>query len=56
MLSQTTWGQEGTAHPSDTPAILAKRVLEIEHRLYPEELKLLASEKVTLKDGLAVFS
>jgi len=43
-------------HPSDTPQTLAERVLGIEHRLYPEALKLLASGKVALKNGLAVFS
>lgn len=43
-------------HPSDTPETLAARVLEVEHKLYPEALKLLASDKVTLRNGLAVFS
>jgi phosphoribosylglycinamide formyltransferase-1 len=43
-------------HPSDTPAILAARVLEAEHRLYPEALRLLADGKVRLEKGLAVFS
>jgi phosphoribosylglycinamide formyltransferase-1 len=43
-------------HPSDTPETLAERVLEVEHRLYPEALKLLAKGNVTLKNGLAVFS
>ena len=43
-------------HPSDTPQILADRVLAIEHKLYPEALKLLASDKVKLENGLAVFS
>jgi phosphoribosylglycinamide formyltransferase 1 len=42
-------------HPSDTPEILAERVLGVEHRLYPEALKLLAGGKVALKNGLAVF-
>jgi phosphoribosylglycinamide formyltransferase 1 len=42
-------------HPGDTPETLAARVLDVEHRLYPEALKLLASDKVTLKNGLAVF-
>ena len=42
-------------HPSDTPDDLSARVLEIEHTLYPDALKLLASGKVTLKNGLAVF-
>jgi phosphoribosylglycinamide formyltransferase-1 len=43
-------------HPSDTPEILAARILAVEHKLYPEALKLLASAKVALKHGLAVFS
>ena len=42
-------------HPSDTPEILAERVLAVEHTLYPEALKLLASGKVRLESGLAVF-
>lgn len=42
-------------HPGDTLQALAERVLEVEHRLYPEALKLLASGKVALKNGLAVF-
>jgi phosphoribosylglycinamide formyltransferase-1 len=43
-------------HPSDTPEDLAARVLEVEHKLYPEALKLLASDRVALKNGLAVFT
>jgi phosphoribosylglycinamide formyltransferase-1 len=43
-------------HPSDTPETLAERVLAVEHTLYPEALKLLASGKVRLENGLAVFS
>jgi phosphoribosylglycinamide formyltransferase-1 len=43
-------------HPSDTPQILADRVLAVEHTLYPEALKLLASGKVKLQNGLAVFA
>lgn len=43
-------------HPSDTPQILAERVLAVEHTLYPEALKLLAADKVKLENGLAVFS
>jgi phosphoribosylglycinamide formyltransferase-1 len=43
-------------HDSDTPETLAMRVLGVEHRLYPEALKLLAAEKVKLENGLAVFS
>jgi phosphoribosylglycinamide formyltransferase-1 len=43
-------------HPDDTPQILADRVLGVEHKLYPEALNLLASDKVKLQNGLAVFS
>ena len=42
-------------HPSDSPQTLADRVLAVEHKLYPEALKLLAQDKVTLQNGLAVF-
>jgi phosphoribosylglycinamide formyltransferase-1 len=42
-------------HPSDTPDVLAARVLEVEHKLYPAALKLLAAGKVRLEKGLAVF-
>jgi phosphoribosylglycinamide formyltransferase-1 len=42
-------------HPSDTPQSLAERVLAVEHKLYPEALQLLASDKVKLENGLAVF-
>ena len=43
-------------HPSDTPDALAARVLEVEHTLYPEALKLLAGGAVRLEHGLAVFA
>ncbi len=43
-------------HPSDTPDALAARVLEVEHRLYPEALKLLANGRVRLEKGFAVFA
>jgi phosphoribosylglycinamide formyltransferase-1 len=43
-------------HPSDTPQTLADRVLGVEHTLYPEALKLLATGKVRLANGLAVFN
>ena len=43
-------------HPSDTAEILAARVLEVELKLYPEALRLLADGKVTLEKGLAVFT
>jgi phosphoribosylglycinamide formyltransferase-1 len=42
-------------HPSDAPDDLAARVLAVELKLYPEALRLLASDKVALKNGLAVF-
>jgi phosphoribosylglycinamide formyltransferase-1 len=42
-------------HPADTAEMLAARVLEAEHRLYPEALRLLADGKVRLEKGLAVF-
>lgn len=43
-------------HPADTADILAARVLEAEHHLYPEALRMLADGKVRLEKGLAVFS
>ena len=46
---------EVPVHASDTPQTLADRVLAVEHKLYPEALQLLASEKVKLENGLAVF-
>jgi len=42
-------------HPADTPDVLAARVLEVEHHLYPEAVKMLARGDVELKHGLAVF-
>ena len=42
--------------PCDTPETLAARILAVEHKLYPEALALLASGKVRLENGLAVFS
>jgi len=41
--------------PGDTAETLAARVLEVEHKLYPEALKLVAEGKVVLRDGRAVF-
>jgi phosphoribosylglycinamide formyltransferase-1 len=38
----------------DTPETLAARVLEVEHRLYPEALRLVASGQVRLESGKAV--
>lgn len=42
-------------HPDDSPDALAARVLEVEHKLYPAALRLLAEDKVKLEKGLAVF-
>lgn len=42
--------------PDDTVETLSDRVLAVEHKLYPDALKLLASGKVRLNDGQAVFS
>lgn len=41
--------------PGDTPETLAARVLEQEHKLYPEALGLVASGGVRLESGRAVF-
>ena len=42
--------------PDDTEASLAARILAEEHRIYPQALRLLASGRVRLEDGRAVFS
>jgi phosphoribosylglycinamide formyltransferase-1 len=42
--------------PGDTVETLAARVLEEEHRIYPEALKLLAEGHVQLDNGRAVFT
>jgi phosphoribosylglycinamide formyltransferase-1 len=36
----------------DTPQTLAERVLEVEHRIYPEALRWLATGAVRLEDGI----
>jgi phosphoribosylglycinamide formyltransferase 1 len=36
----------------DTPDTLAARILEIEHRIYPEALRLLASDKIRLEGDI----
>jgi phosphoribosylglycinamide formyltransferase-1 len=41
--------------PGDTEATLAARVLDEEHKLYPNALKLVAEGKVKLEMGRAVF-
>jgi phosphoribosylglycinamide formyltransferase 1 len=43
-------------HPGDSPETLAARVRNVEHKLYPEALRLVAEDKVRLEKGLAVFS
>ena len=43
-------------HPSDTPDMLAARILAVEHQLYPAALRLLSEDKVKLEKGLAVFA
>lgn len=40
----------------DTAETLAARILEAEHKLYPEALKLVAEGKVKLENGRAVFA
>jgi phosphoribosylglycinamide formyltransferase-1 len=35
----------------DTEATLAARVLEVEHRIYPQALRLLAEGRLSIKDG-----
>jgi phosphoribosylglycinamide formyltransferase-1 len=39
--------------PGDTPETLAARVLEVEHTLYPQALKLVAEARVRLSNGKA---
>jgi phosphoribosylglycinamide formyltransferase 1 len=41
--------------PSDTVETLGQRVLEAEHKLYPEALRFVADGKVTLANGEAIF-
>jgi phosphoribosylglycinamide formyltransferase-1 len=37
---------------NDTPDTLSERILEVEHRIYPEALRLLATGKVRIEDGV----
>ena len=37
--------------PGDTEAALAARVLEVEHRIYPQALRLLAEGRVRVENG-----
>ena len=39
-------------HDDDTPETLAARILGVEHRIYPDALRLLASGKISLQDGV----
>jgi phosphoribosylglycinamide formyltransferase-1 len=41
--------------PGDTPETLAARVLQAEHKIYPEALALVASGKATLEAGRVIF-
>jgi phosphoribosylglycinamide formyltransferase-1 len=38
----------------DTPDTLAERVLEVEHRIYPAALRLLAAGLVRLEGGICI--
>jgi phosphoribosylglycinamide formyltransferase-1 len=42
-------------HDQDTPETLANRVLEIEHRIYPMALGLLAAGRLELREGRCVI-
>ncbi|MEO2037222.1 MAG: phosphoribosylglycinamide formyltransferase [Martelella sp.] len=42
--------------PGDTAEMLAKRILRVEHRLYPAALKRLAAGEVRMENGRAVFA
>jgi phosphoribosylglycinamide formyltransferase 1 len=39
-------------HDDDTPDALAARILTVEHRIYPDALRLLASGKISLQGGV----
>jgi len=41
--------------PDDTPESLAARVLEVEHRLYPEVVKALCEDKIKFVNGKVVW-
>src|ERR1700687_1777261 len=42
----------GALRDDDTPETLAQRILEIEHRIYPDALRLLASRRVRLEGDI----
>lgn len=42
--------------PNDTPELLAARVLEVEHRIYAEAVKLFAEDRIRVDMGKAIIS
>lgn len=42
--------------PGDTPETLAARVLETEHRIYPQALRLVCADRVRIVDGKVVIT
>src|SRR5262245_4979280 len=44
-----------TVRPTDTEETLARRVLEIEHRIYPAALKLVAEGRVRVENGRSLI-
>ncbi len=42
-------------HPGDTPEILAERILEQEHKLYPASLKLIIENKARISGAVVLF-
>ncbi len=42
--------------PNDTPELLAARVLEVEHRIYAEAVKLFAEDRIKVDEGKAIIS
>ena len=48
--------EEVPVEPNDTADTLAARVLEAEHLIYLEALKMIAQNRVRLENGLAVFA
>ena len=42
--------------PNDTPELLAARVLEVEHRIYAEAVKLFAEDRIRVDTGKAIIS
>ena len=42
--------------PNDTPASLAERVLQVEHRILPEAIRLFAEDRISVIEGRVCFS